>query len=324
MSPGDLGVMVLAAGLGTRLRPLTLELPKPLVWLGDRPQIDHVLALLAEQGIGRVVLNTHHLPEAWTEAWRKAQPLAVELVYEPEILGTGGGIANARDRLGAGEVLIYNGDIVAPIAITALRARRAESGAEAVLVCGPRLLAGRGTVGVDEAGRVVRLRAFRGGEERYSLDYAGIALLGPRLVLALPRPEPLSRTGPGSAAHDPASAAASPSPATVCLVGDGFLPALTRGEVLVTLSLDAPFIDVGTKDELLHANLTWLEQRGLPRWVAPDARIAEGVELGQVVIGPGAHVTGTGRLDRAVVWPDAVACAPASDVIVTPRVILPV
>lgn len=299
----DLGVMVLAAGLGTRLRPLTLELPKPLVWLGDRPQIDHVLALLAEQGVARVVLNTHHLPEAWTEAWRAAQPLAVELVHEPEILGTGGGIANARDRLGAGEVLIYNGDIVAPIAIAALSARRAESGAEAVLVCGPRLDVGRGTVGVDEAGRVVRLRAFRGGEERYSLDYAGIALLGPRLVQALPRPE---------------------SSATVCLVGDGFLPALARGQVLTTTSLDAPFIDVGTKDELLHANLTWLEQRGLPHWVAPDASVAEGVELGRVVVGPGAHVTGTGRLDRAVVWPNAAACAPACDVIVTPRVTLKV
>lgn len=318
MSHGDLGVMVLAAGLGTRLRPLTLELPKPLVWLGDRPQIDHVLALLAEQGITRIVLNTHHLPEAWTAAWRAAQPLAVEIVHEPAILGTGGGIANARDRLGSGEVLIYNGDIVAPIALTSLRARRATSGAEAVLVCGPRLEAGRGTVGVDEAGRVVRLRAFRGGEERYSLDYAGIALLGPRLVQALPRPEPSPRTSTG--AGEDGTVEVSPSVATVCLVGDGFLPALARGELLVTTSLDAPFIDVGTKDELLHANLAWLDQRGLPRWVAPDAHVAGGVELGRVVIGPGAKVTGTGRLDRAVVWPRAVASAPACDVIVTPRV----
>src|SRR5437868_13630696 len=96
--------MVLAAGLGTRLRPLTDHVPKPLCPVGDRPQIDHILEALARGGIERAVVNTHHLHEQFTDAWARSQPLEVVRIHEPEILGTGGGIANAASALGEGPV----------------------------------------------------------------------------------------------------------------------------------------------------------------------------------------------------------------------------
>jgi mannose-1-phosphate guanylyltransferase len=73
--------MILAAGLGTRLRPLTNDVPKPLLWLGDRPQIDHITATLAAAGLDRVVVNTHHLSEQFDDAWA-LRPLAVD-IFEP-------------------------------------------------------------------------------------------------------------------------------------------------------------------------------------------------------------------------------------------------
>src|SRR5262245_58074994 len=92
--------MILAAGLGPRLRPLTLELPKPLVWLGDQPIVAPIARRLAAAGIERAALNTHHLAEAFKPSILERLPLAITVLHEPEILGTAGGVANAAGALG--------------------------------------------------------------------------------------------------------------------------------------------------------------------------------------------------------------------------------
>ncbi len=94
--------MILAAGLGTRLRPLTDLLPKPLVPVGDRPAVAHVAERLAAAGIREVVLNTHHLAGAFTAEILAGLPIALRVVHEREILGTAGGVANASALLGDG------------------------------------------------------------------------------------------------------------------------------------------------------------------------------------------------------------------------------
>ncbi|MFZ5481615.1 MAG: nucleotidyltransferase family protein [Myxococcota bacterium] len=108
---------ILAAGLGTRLRPLTLTTPKPLLPVKGRPMLDHVLAHLHAHGHTRVVANAHWLA-AQIEAWGKARGVAV--VTEPVILGTGGGLKNARDLLDA-RFVVVNGDILSDVDLTALR-----------------------------------------------------------------------------------------------------------------------------------------------------------------------------------------------------------
>jgi mannose-1-phosphate guanylyltransferase len=284
--------MILAAGLGTRLLPLTRELPKPLAWLGDRPQIDHAIAALARAGLERVVVNTHHLADKFDETWRRAQPIEVALVHEEAILGTAGGVANAAAALGDGDVLVWNADIVADLDVARLLDAHAASGAASTLVVGPQAIAvGQGSLGLDARGDVVRLRAHRGAGEVRGAEYAGIALISSALRARLPAPG--------------------------CLVADGWIPLLQAGGKLATHALRASFLDTGTKAEYLEANLAWLADRGASCEIAPGALVEPSVELDRVVVAAGARVVGTGALRRVVVWPGATATAPLEDAVVT-------
>lgn len=284
--------MILAAGLGTRLRPLTEELPKPLVPVGARPLVAHVAERLARAGLARAALNVHHLPEAFTPEVRALVPLTLDVVHEPKLLGTAGGVANARALLGDGDVVVWNGDILAGVDVAALLAAHAASGAEATLAFAPRP-AGDGTMGLGASGEVVRLRAERVGVEARGGDFLGVHVIGPALRFALP--------GEG------------------CLVGDAYLPALRRGARLASFAVEAPWHDVGTLAAYLRANARWLEERGEPAFVAETARVAAGVRCAGSVVGEGATIEGEGELARCVVWPGARAVAPLADAVVTTR-----
>jgi mannose-1-phosphate guanylyltransferase len=173
--------MILAAGLGTRLRPLTDQLPKPLVPVGDAPALAQIQRHLAAHGFTRTLVNTHHLASAFEAA---SWPLPTAILHEPRILGTAGGVANARPHLDAGApLLIWNGDILADVAVDALFA--ALPGAVAAWSVAPRP-AGQGTVGLDEEGQVVRLRGVRRGVEVRGGDFLGVQVLSPELLDALP------------------------------------------------------------------------------------------------------------------------------------------
>jgi len=104
--------MVLAAGYGKRLQPLTLTCPKPMVPVAERPLIDHALERLTAAGITRVVVNTHYLPEQIEEHLAKRTDLEVVICREEELLDTGGGVLNALAHLGPGPVLVTNSDMI--------------------------------------------------------------------------------------------------------------------------------------------------------------------------------------------------------------------
>ena len=108
---------VLAAGLGTRLRPLTEELPKPLIPIFQKPLITFALDHLLGVGIESFVINTHHLSARLEKFFAEGayEGRRVTLVHEREILGTGGGIKNVEHRLRAEPFLVYSGDIVTDI-----------------------------------------------------------------------------------------------------------------------------------------------------------------------------------------------------------------
>ncbi len=102
--------MVLAAGLGTRLRPITDVLPKPLVELNGRTLLDHAIDRLMQAGVERVVVNTHYMAEKVAEQLNRRCLPEIEIVREPELLETGGGVLNALDLLG--EVFfVVNADV---------------------------------------------------------------------------------------------------------------------------------------------------------------------------------------------------------------------
>jgi len=284
--------MLLAAGHGTRLRPLTDQLPKPLVPVGDRSVAAIISQHLATAGYQRLVANVHHLPERWDRQALAALALPTTLVHEAEILGTAGGVAHAAAALGPGEVLVHGGDILVELDVGALRAFHARHDAFATLaVVGGRPV-GEGTVGFDGRGRVVRLRTGRFGQEVSGGDFVGVQLLSAEARAELPR--------------------------TGCLVGDVYLPALERGRAVMARAVANRFTDIGSPRAYLQANLAWLRARALPSYVGPDANVDDAVTLDEAVIGAGARVRGCGVIARCVVWPGVEVEAPLSDAIVTP------
>jgi NDP-sugar pyrophosphorylase family protein len=282
--------MVLSAGLGTRLRPLTELRAKPLVPVGDRPALAHVLGRLRAAGVSRVVVNAHHLA-AQVVAFAKGQGAGgLAVSEETELLGTSGGIAKAAPLLGAGDVLVCNGDILAEVDVRALVASHAGGDRVATLVVQP-LPAGQGPVGLDSKGGVVRLRAERFGDEARGGQFLGIYVLGAALRERL--------VSPGG------------------VVEDVLVPAMARGEVVRAFEFAGPWHDIGTLDSYREANLAWLDGRGLGCWVGTGATVAPGVALERSLVGEGATVSGEGTLARCVVWPGARAVAPLQDRIVT-------
>ncbi len=275
--------MILAAGKGTRLRPLTDSLAKPMVPVGDRPAIAHVAARVRRVA-ARVVVNVHHRPED-VAAWARGE--GVDVSEERDLLGTAGGVARAAPLLGEGDVLVWNADILSPFDPRALVHRAA---ATLVVRERPR---GEGNVGVGAGGRVVRLRAEAFGEELAGGEFLGIHVLGAELRAACPE--------------------------IGCLVGDVYLPALRRGVELAVHVTDAPFVDVGTIAQYLVANRAWLGDRA--SWAAADARVSAPIEGSVVgaaavveapalrsVVWPGARVTQP--VADAVVTKSGIVSAP--------------
>jgi mannose-1-phosphate guanylyltransferase/mannose-1-phosphate guanylyltransferase/phosphomannomutase len=120
--------MVLAAGLGKRLRPLTFAIPKPLAPVANRAVMEHILELLAGQGFDEVIANTSHLGEQIQERFGDGSGLGVSLAYseEEELLGTAGGVRNVADFLTGGDddsFLIISGDALTDIDLRAMRER---------------------------------------------------------------------------------------------------------------------------------------------------------------------------------------------------------
>lgn len=283
--------LILAAGFGTRLRPLTDELPKPLVPIGDRPLVAHIATRLREAGCRQLAVNVHHMPEQFMSEIRR-MALAFSVIHEPEIRGTAGGIAGARSLFGTAPLLVWNGDILASPPIDRLL-HAARTGALCLCVV-PRGV-GDGTVGIDRDSRIVRLRGRTFGEEMQGGDYIGVSCVG--------------------------SSALERIPDSGCLIGDYAVPALERGEPVLAVTTSEPFLDVGSPKNYLDANLAWLAQNAdVGRsWVHPSARVAGGIEVSRSVVGAGALIEGHGTLDSCVVWPGARVRAPRARAIVTPR-----
>jgi mannose-1-phosphate guanylyltransferase len=116
--------MVLAAGLGTRLRPLTYELPKPMVPVLDRPVMAHIVDLCKRQGFDQLIANLHYFPDTIRGYFGDE----LEYRYEEELLGTAGGVRNVRDFFGDDLVLIISGDALTDIDLNKLVERHGSAG----------------------------------------------------------------------------------------------------------------------------------------------------------------------------------------------------
>ena len=105
---------VLGAGLGTRLRPLTLDTPKPMLPVGGKPLIEHIFGNLAAAGFEQIIVNTHHAAQKYAQYFSspKFKGASLRFVHEEELLDTGGGLKNILDFIDfESGALVYNGDI---------------------------------------------------------------------------------------------------------------------------------------------------------------------------------------------------------------------
>ena len=121
--------MVLAAGLGTRLKPITFEVPKPMVPVLDRPVMAHIVGLLHSQGFTELIANLHHYPDTIRDYFGDG----LTYRFEDELLGTAGGVRNVADFFGDDPVVVVSGDALTDLDLNALVERHRSSGGIATL-----------------------------------------------------------------------------------------------------------------------------------------------------------------------------------------------
>ena len=131
----DVDAVVLVGGQGTRLRPLTLSAPKPMLPTAGVPFLEHMLSRIRAAGITHVVLGTSYKAETFTEHFGdgSAFGLDIEYVVEDVPRGTGGAIRNVADRLRADTVMVFNGDVVSGLDLGALLATHRDNAADVTL-----------------------------------------------------------------------------------------------------------------------------------------------------------------------------------------------
>jgi len=295
----DVEAVVLVGGKGTRLRPLTLSAPKPMLPTAGVPFLAHLLSRIQQAGVRRVVLGTSYLAETFSQHFGDGASMGLEIEYvvEDQPLGTGGGIRNVFKYLNAPDILVFNGDVLAGTDLTAVvdthRRTKADATLHLVRVQDPRAF---GCVPTDDDGRVT---AFLEKTDDPPTDQinAGCYVFRREVIESIPEGRPVSverETFPG-------------------LLVSG---ARLSGHVDV-----AYWRDMGTPMDLVRGSAD------LVRGVAPSAalpgptgealildgaridstaRVAGGTTVGRdVTIGKGARIEGAMLFDGAVVEDEA-------------------
>jgi NDP-sugar pyrophosphorylase family protein len=181
---------VLGAGLGTRLRPLTDELPKPLLPVFQKPLITFCMDHLIAAGIRRFVINTHHLPDHFRKLFMGGvyRDLPVDLIHEPVLLETGGGIKNAQALLGSDPFIVYSGDILTDVDLKGLVDEHGRRGNDVTLGLRKTGLASGVAM---ENGRVVSI-SREPSDAPGRFDYANVSVWTPKIFERIPKPIKIS------------------------------------------------------------------------------------------------------------------------------------
>jgi mannose-1-phosphate guanylyltransferase len=169
---------ILGAGLGMRLRPLTEHCPKPLLPLGGRPLITHIMDRLLSVGVERFIVNTHHCPEVYLREFPDSQWRGAPIIFrhEPVLLDTAGGLKNIEDLLDKDEaILCHNGDVLSEIPLRKLLDFHEQKGSEATMLLrssGPLL-----NVSINEKNEICDLRNALKNPGIFSCLFTGIYVL---------------------------------------------------------------------------------------------------------------------------------------------------
>lgn len=290
---------LLGAGLGTRLRPLTETLPKPLVPLWNRPLLTFAMDhLIHDLGVESFAVNTHHCPDAYAEAFPDSAYAGRSILFrhEPILLDTGGGIDNLRDWLPKEEAfLVYNADILTDLSLSRLLKRHKQAGNLVTMAL--RSTGSELRVGFDpESGQIVDLRGQLQPDWPIRCQFAGIYVVSPRFLdyLSMGKIESVVIT---------------------------LLRAIQAGERIGGIVLDeGSWSDLGTRDSYLDAlaplasgHPSYPTATGEPRErISPQSRIGDGVQWDDLSsVGAGAILGAGARLRESIIWPGGIVAPEA-------------
>lgn len=298
-----MNAMILAAGFGTRLLPHTLRLPKPLFPVLDGTLLEIAIQAVLKARPGKVVVNTHHLPEKIAQ-YIKSRDFGVEIIVtrEHEILGTAGGIKNAERWLRGDDFIVINSDIIMEPPWETLISAHKDNGAVATLTLranpdptryGVLKLNGRG-----EVARFLDARCPGKSEGGQSLMFTGASVISSAIFDLIPA---------GRA---------------VDISGEVYKPLVSKGGGLYGVVTDSPWRDVGTVADYHTAVMDSLRDLREPvidakvpasAVIASPVYIEQGVTIGELChIGPnvaihdGAVIGEGARLTNCVVLPESV------------------
>jgi NDP-sugar pyrophosphorylase family protein len=287
--------MILAAGYGTRLWPLTIDRAKPAIPFMGRPLVGYVAEYLAGHGFRDIVVNLHHQSESIRAALGDGSRFGVRFHYveEPIILGTSGALDNARDLLEGDTFVVINGKLATDIDLGAALETHKRTQALATLVLKPNprrerysivhardgLVKGFGgfpsSVSDNVSGEKEKAIEESSGEE-VPLMFTGIQVFDPRVFGLIPR---------RVFSHS---------------VTDVFIPAIERGERVAAHVAEGSWYELSTVRRYLETSITLMSREGRDVELGTNALIENGADVRESVLWENAHVAEGARVHRAV------------------------
>ena len=287
--------MVLAAGLGTRMRPLTNRVAKPAIPVMNRPLLHWTMDLLARNGVTDVMVNTHYRPRTVRDAIGdgSASGLRISYSHEPKILGTGGGPRKVRSFFGDEPFILVNGDMVFDFDLRGLVRRHEKAGARATLALRPNPDPRRyPPIRTASNGRVTSMPGVARPRRGTPSLFTGIHVVDPLLLDRLPRG--VSDT-----------------------VRDLYAKLVDEGEVVLGVRTRGPWFDIGSPSLYLSSQRALLAagfggaKGGV--LIDPTADVHPGARVVRSVIGPGSVIGDGARVSGSVLW-DGVRVEPGGRV----------
>ncbi len=279
---------VLAAGLGTRLRPLTDELPKPLIPIIQKPLVTFALDHLIGVGVNRFVINTHRHPESFQSFFATGEyaGFPTTLVHEPDLLETGGGIKNAESHFGSEPFLTYSGDILTDVELQPLIDEHFRRGNDVTLALRQTGLA---------ADVALRDQCVVDISNRYgvagNLDFANIAVWNPAIFQRIPPHKKIS---------------------FIPIIGDWIGQGARIGGVVMN---DGKWFNIGSRKEYLDVHRMISNKHWRPAYVktgdwaeaiAKSAHVDPTAQIrGCSVVGSNCRVGADAILEDTILWSDA-------------------
>ncbi|MEZ5329077.1 MAG: sugar phosphate nucleotidyltransferase [Verrucomicrobiales bacterium] len=291
---------VLGAGLGTRLKSLTTTLPKPLIPFFQRPLITFAFDHLISLGVREFIVNTHHLPDRYDQAFpdQKYRNCPIRFRHEPVLLETAGGIGNVADLLENDPCIVYNGDILTDLPLENALKTHQESGNAVTLVLRSSGDA-RHIAWNPESGKITDIRNLLATGDSGTHQFTGIYLIEPSFVRKI-------------------------EPGVKMSVIPHFLDLIREGGAIGgVVADDGNWWDLGDRDSYLEAHAAARADDAFPRYdngdpdgtwrqcIHPGATVAADAEITDSAIGAGAEIESGAIVRNSIVWPGGRVAAGA-------------